>query len=186
MFPFNYQQHFVLSFCLLFSSSIYSGEVVNSKVSHKNNQYEALLEMQIHAPIEKVYALFTDFDDLAQLSKNITDSNIISDDAPDYIVEVESHNCVLFFCKDLKQTQSVLILDDGYISVEDIAGQSDFIYARSVWHIRAYQDGTRVTFRSELKPDFWLPALIGPWLFKKRMIADTQAMIEHLEKLASE
>ena len=176
----------ILVVALLFSSSVFSGEVIESQVTYKNGFYDAKLEIQIQASSQKVYALFTDFGYLTRLSKNITDSTLISDNAPEYIVEIKTHNCVLFFCKNLKQTQRVNELEKGRIAVEDIQGQSDFVYANSLWHIRAVDKGTRVSFQSRMKPDFWLPPLLGPWLFKKRMIKDTQAMIERLEDLAND
>ena len=142
--------------------------------------------MQISAPVTRVYKLFTDFDHLSRLSENITSSILLEDDEPEYIVEVDTHNCVLFFCKNLTQTQHVLELDEGYISVEDIKGKSDFVFANTIWHIRSYKKGTRVTFNTEMQPDFWLPPMIGPWLFKSKMIANTKKMIEKLEQLASE
>lgn len=173
--------------CLFFSYSagVYCGEVIESTVSHKKGIYTASLVMHINAPTNKVYNLFTAYDDLSRLSDNITDSEIIDEDPPEYTVVVKTHNCVLFFCKDLTQTQQVLELGEGYIAVEDIKGQSDFTYAESHWHIYPYKKGTRVTFKSELKPGFWLPPLIGPWYFKKRMLKETKNMIERLEKLAT-
>ena len=174
------------SLCLVFSSSLFAGEVIKSHVKFYNGQYNADLEIQIKAPTKTVYALFTDFDYLSQLSDNITNSELISGEFPEYIVEIETHNCVLFFCKDIRQTQHVIEHGDGHISVEDIEGKSDFVSSTTLWHIRAVDNGTRVTFHAEMKPDFWLPPLLGPWLFKKRLIKDTQAMIERLEELATD
>lgn len=174
------------SLSLILSSSLFAGEIIKSHVEFNNGQYTADLEIQIEAPSKRVYALFTDFDYLSQLSNNITNSELVSDESPEYIVEIETHNCVLFFCKDIKQVQHVIELGDGHISVEDIEGQSDFVSATTLWHIRAVDDGTRVTFHADMKPGFWLPPLLGPWLFKKRLIKDTQSMIERLEELATD
>lgn len=179
-------RYLLLSFCLIFPIPAIAGQVIKSHVSHNDGVYKASLEMQIQAPLKRVYALLTDFDYLSRLSDNIVDSDIIDDDPPEYIVEVETHTCVLFFCKDLKQKQEVLEFDNGYISVEDIKGESDFVFANTLWHIRAFDGGTRVSFRTKLKPDFWLPPLFGPWLFKSKMIENTQNMIERLEQLASD
>ena len=191
MFKFYNKTNFYLLKNLFFLSTLictfpaFSGEVIKSQVSYTKKHYEAILEIQIKAPAKKVYALFTDFDYLSRLSDNITGSTLISNESPEYIVEVETHTCVLFFCKDLFQTQKVTEHGEGHIFVEDIKDKSDFIYANTSWHIRALDKGTRVTFQSEMKPDFWLPPILGPWLFKKRMIKDTKAMIERLEKLAN-
>ena len=173
----------ILSFSLfLFSTSALSGEVIQSHIKHKQGFYEAWLEMQIAAPSDKVYALFTDFNRLSRLSDRITESRLISGASPSYVVFIKTSGCVLFFCKDLQQTQRVLEIGDGHIMVEDIKNKSDFTYADTLWHIRTFENGTRVTFSTEMKPDFWLPPLLGPWLFKKRLIDETQAMINRMEQ----
>lgn len=169
---------------LFFSPLAYSGEVINSSVSDKDGVYKASLVMQINAPTNKVYALLTDYDELSGLSDNITGSELIDQDPPKYTVVVTIHNCVLFFCKSLSQTQHVHEFDKGYITVKDIKGKSDFIYAETNWHIYAYDKGTRVTFDTEMKPDFWLPPLLGPWIFRNAIIDEATNMINHLEKLA--
>jgi len=176
-------------YCLLFaclcSPSVQSGEVIKSAVSYEHDIYHATIEMHINAKTDKVYALFTDFNYLSRLNDNISNSDLIDEDPPEYTVLVESRNCVLFFCKNLKQLQKVTELGEGYIYVEDIKGESDFAFANSRWHIYAHGSGTRVHFSSEMKPDFWLPPLFGPWLFKNQLTKETQTMIERLEQLAT-
>lgn len=181
-----YWKDSLLALGFIFAAPVFSGEVIHSHVSHKEGVYKASIEMQIKAPVDKVYALLTDFNYLSRLSDNITDSELVEEDPPEYTVHVETHNCVLFFCKDLKQTQEVLEFDNGYISVEDIKDKSDFVFANTLWHIRAFEEGTRVNFRTEMEPDFWLPPILGPWLFKNKMIEETQIMIERLEQLATD
>jgi len=176
-------------YCLLFaylcSPSVQSGEVIKSAVSYEHDIYHAMIEMHINANADKVYALFTDFNYLSRLNDNISNSDLIDEDPPEYTVLVESRNCVLFFCKNLKQLQKVTELGEGYIFVEDIKGESDFAFANSRWHIYAHGSGTRIRFSSEMKPDFWLPPLFGPWLFKNQLTKETQTMIERLEQLAT-
>jgi len=179
-------KQFIITVSLLYSSSIYCGEVIKSHVSSKDEHYKASLEMQIDASTDDVYEILTAFNHLSRLSDYITSSKLIINHPPKYVVEIKTHNCVLFFCKDLTQTQHVVELDNGHISVEDINGKSDFIYAKTLWYIRDFEEETRISFSTEMKPDFWLPPLIGPWLFKKRLITETQEMIQRIEELATE
>lgn len=178
------QKLFFIYVSLFLPSVALCGEVIQSHVSDKDGVYTAILVMQIKAPTDKVYALLTDYDELSRLSDNITDSEIINQDPPKYTVVVKTQNCVLFFCKELSQTQQALELGKGFIVVEDIKGQSDFIFAETYWHIFAHEKGTRVTFKSEMKPDFWLPPLLGPWIFQNAIIDEATSMITRLEKLA--
>lgn len=177
---------FIITVSIFYSSTIFCGEVIQSEVFYEEGHYKASLTMQIDAPVDNVYEIFTDYNNLSQLSNNITSSILVTDNSPKYIVKIKTHNCVLFFCKDLTQTQQVLELNNGHITVEDIKGKSDFMYAKSFWHIREHEEETRVSFRTKVKPDFWLPPLLGPWLFKKRLIKETQAMLDRLEQLAAD
>lgn len=178
-------RYIILTFGLLLANSARCGEVINSHVTSREGKFHATLEMQINAPDKKVFALITDFNHLSRLNDNITESRLIDNNPPEYIVRINTHNCVLFFCKDIQQTQQVHLFEDGYISVIDIPAQSDFKYAESYWHIRAAGTHTRVSFRSEMKPGFWLPPFLGPWLFKQRLLEETKQMINRLEQLAN-
>lgn len=179
-------KYILISSMLLCSLVTLAGEVLQSHVSHKDGVYDAWLEMQISAAPDKVYALLTDFNNLTKLSDAITQSTLITANPPQYIIIIKTHNCVLFFCKDLQQTQRVLELKDGHIMVEDIKGKSDFIFADTLWQVSPDKKGTLVTFSTTVKPDFWLPPLLGPMLFKSRLLEETQLMIERMELLAKE
>ena len=170
----------------IFSFPAFAGEVLQSRISYKKGIFEAWLEMQISAPSEKVYFMLTDFNRLSRLSDRITESRLVSGSSPEYVVEIKSTGCVLFFCKNLQQTQRVIEIGDGHIMVEDIIGKSDFAYADTLWHIRAHEDGTHIAFSTTMKPDFWLPPLLGPWLFKNKLLDETQSMIERIEALLAE
>lgn len=172
-------------FCfILCSHAALASEVISTHIKYKHKTYYALLEMQLDAPAEVIYRLFTDFNNLGRLSETIIESKLISGQPPDYVVEVKTKGCVAMFCKSLRQTQQVTELGDGHIMVEDIPDKSDFRYASTLWHIRSHEKGTRVSFSSEMTPDFWLPPLLGPWMFKKKMLEETRTMLEKLEVLS--
>lgn len=155
-------------------------------VRNPQDVFEMWVEMQLQANHKRVYQLLTDFDQLHKLSDFIKSSKRIAGKHPQYTVEIISEGCVLWFCKRIRQTQRVTELGDGDIMVEDIPAQSDFTYASSLWQVRAQAKGTRVALHAELKPDFWLPPVVGSWLFRKKMLRATQQLLQRLEKLAQE
>lgn len=159
-------------------------EILQAQVSEKDDLVIIKLEMQIDADDDKIYELLTDFNHLSRLSDVITKSQLINTAETHSTVYLKSQSCILFFCKQIEQTQKVFQLEDGHIKVEDITGKSDFAYAVTLWHIRAAEDGTRISFYSRLKPDFWLPPFFGNWLFKNALLEETQSMIKRMQQLA--
>jgi len=159
-------------------------EILQAQVSEKNDLFIIKLEMQINSDDDDIYELLTDFNNISLLSDAISESRHITTTATHSTVYLKSQSCILFFCKQIEQTQNVFELKDGHIKVEDIAGKSDFASAVTLWHIRAAKNGTRISFYSELKPDFWLPPFFGSWLFKKKLLEETQNMIKRMQQLA--
>ena len=162
---------------------VQAGDVIQARmVRNDNDVFEVTLDLQLNADAKHVYQRLIDFNHLSRLSTVIKSSKLISGQSPEYIVQVVSEGCVMLFCKTVQQLQRVTELGDGHILVEDIAGKSDFAYASVLWQVKPQPQGTRVSFLAEMKPDFWLPPLIGSWLFRKKMLTATQQMILRLEK----
>ena len=141
--------------------------------------------MLIDADAERVRQLLTDYAQLDRLSNSITRSELLESHAPRYRVQVTTDGCVFLFCRELVLMQEVTELDDGYILVTVLPEMSDFAYSRNMWRIRAQKGRTRVTYSSDLVPDFWIPPLIGPALFKNKLLEESREIIENLERLAN-
>ena len=69
----------------------------------------------------------------------------------------------------------------GNINVETIPELSSFESGSAVWEIRPLGEHTRVFHESSLKPDFFMPPVIGNKLMKKRMRKDTLATFNRIE-----
>ena len=91
----------------------------------------------------------------------------------------------MFFCRDLVQVQDVSELPNGYILVTVVPEMSDFRYSRNMWRIRTLNQQTRITYSSDLVPDFWIPPLIGTSLFKNQLLEEARLVINNLEQLAN-
>ena len=64
--------------------------------------------------------------------------------------------------------------------------RSDFKYAMSEWSIEPEAGGTKVTYRMEMEPDFWLPPFVGPWFLKRTLLHGAPAAIDQIERLAQQ
>ena len=170
---------------ILSSQVTLAGEVLDSHVGTHEGHYLLRIDMLIDADTERVRQLLTDYAHLDRLSQSITRSELLASNAPHFRVRVTTNGCVIFFCRELVQVQEVSELPNGYIIVTVLPEMSDFTYSKNVWRIRALNDRTRVTYSSDLVPDFWIPPLFGTAIFKNQLLEESRQVIENLERLAN-
>jgi hypothetical protein len=72
-----------------------------------------------------------------------------------------------------------------YIRPVTLPEQSDFKYAVSEWLLEPAGEGTNVTYKLELEPDFWVPPVLGPWLLKRTLLKGGTRAINRIERLAN-
>ncbi len=161
--------------------------VAEQRIWREGERYLIHVVALLDAPADRVRQRLTDYNRLDRLSDSIRESLLLDADPPWYTVRVRSHGCIGIFCRDLEQVQRVQERDDGFIVVEDVPGQSDFRAARAVWRVVGMaRHRSRVTYSAEFLPDFWIPPLLGPPLFRERLARETRQLLENLERLARE
>jgi len=171
---------------LILSSQVtLAGEVLDSHVGTHEGHYLLRIDMLIDANTERVRQLLTDYAHLDRLSHSITRSELLENNTPHFRVRVTTQGCVMFFCRELVQVQDVTELHDGYILVTVRPEMSDFTYGRNMWRIRTLNDRTRITYSSDLVPDFWVPPLFGTSIFKNQLLEESRQVIDNLERLAN-
>jgi hypothetical protein len=171
---------------LILSSQVgNAGEVLDSHVGTHKEHFLLRIDMLIDAEPERVRQLLTDYAHLDRLSHSITQSELLQNNTPHFRVRVTTDGCVIFFCRELVQVQDVTELHDGYILVTVLPEMSDFSYGRNMWRIRTLNNQTRITYSSDLVPDFWVPPLIGTSIFKHRLLEESRQVIDNLERLAN-
>ena len=159
----------------------YAGEVLKSYVNDDGDHYLLNLEMRINADAQRVYQLLTDFNHLNKISDSVTSSKILSQQGKRTRVEVHTEGCVLVFCKHIKQVQTVTELGGGYLMIVDDPEAGDFTYGRTLWRIWQEGNHTRVSLSADVVPKFWLPPLVGPWVFKDKLLNEGETLINGLE-----
>jgi hypothetical protein len=161
-----------------------AGELLDTNVDFVDDHYLIHIDMLIEADPERVYDYLTDYDRLDRLSPDITQSELLYANHPQYRVRVITTGCIGPFCQTIEQVQDVTELRSGYILVKVMPAMSDLRYGKNIWHIRAENGRTRVIYSADVVPDFWLPPIIGPLLFKQKLATEAENVINTLETLA--
>ncbi len=172
---------------IFIGSQVQAGEVIKAFVDKQDGHYLVDLVMQIDAPKGKVYQLITDYSHLAQLSESIQSSQIIKQAiAGTTQVKLVSESCVLFFCQIITQVQNVHELDNGYIHINVEPTLSDLKLNTQLWHIETLDNNrTHIRYSADIVPNFWIPPLIGSWIFQSRLLEEATNLIYNMEKIAT-
>ncbi len=176
---------------MLFSTPLQAGQVLKAFVGQQDEHFLINLVMQIDAPKDKVYRLFTDYSQLEQLSDSIQSSQILKSTeltASAGVIQVKlvSEGCVLFFCQTITQVQNVYELDNGYIHINVEPSLSNLKLNNQLWHIEATgKNQTRIHYSADIVPDFWIPPIIGDWIFQNKLLEEATHLINNTEKMAN-
>jgi hypothetical protein len=63
---------------------------------------------------------------------------------------------------------------------------SNFKYSTSEWLLEHDGEDTRMIYKLEMEPDFFVPPLVGPWYLKRTLSQGGQRAVMRIERLARE
>lgn len=170
--------------CVL-SFSTLAGELLESYVEDKGEHYLLHLDMRINGQYDDVYAVLVDFDNITAINDSIVFSKRLETQGKKHLVQFDSEGCVWFFCRRVVQLVHVTELDQGYIMSTTDPEKSDLSYGRTLWQVIDEGETTRIKYNADYVPDFWIPPLIGPVIFKNRLLEEGQKTINGIERLVS-
>ena len=164
----------------------HAGEVQTTSVEYSEGVYSLELDAIVLAEHASVYKIVTDDNNLYRLSNVLIESTLLSDiNAQIKRRRLVTKTCILFFCFKTTLVEEVEEIDDTLIIATIDASQSDFEFGKTYWQITPEESGvTRIHYQSEIKPSFWIPPVIGPWVVKRKMLKEAMETIDQLELLA--
>jgi len=175
--------HLILLVSLLSVLPCQAGQVLSARAEYRDDHYLLHLDMRIQATYPDVLRALLDFPHLPQINDAIKSATVLSHKGNTYRVRLIAEGCIWIFCRRLKQVTTVTVRDDGYLSSDTDAAHSDLRYGRELWHIVKEGKTTRVQYNADVVPAFWIPPLIGPALFKHRLLEEGKKTINGIEHL---
>ncbi|HEX7079839.1 MAG TPA: SRPBCC family protein [Gammaproteobacteria bacterium] len=164
-----------------------SAEIHSLDITRESGRYELTAETHMAAPPDAIFEVLVDYEDgrYRRISSVYKESDYLTP-APDGtpIVYTRIKGCLLFFCKSMRLVERLEAEAPNYIRTTGLPERSDFSYSRSEWMLEPTADGTDVTYRLVLEPDFWIPPVIGPLLLKKTLMHGGPRVLRRIERLA--
>lgn len=137
--------------------------------------------MRIDADYDSVYSTLLDFENLKELTESIKESELLESKDDVHIVLMRSEGCVFIFCQSVTQVTTVTELGRGYIKSIVDPKKSDLSYGKVLWQIIDEDETTKIIYDANIVPDFWIPPLIGTYIFKNRLAEEVEKTINGIE-----
>lgn len=158
-------------------------------VSRNQDRYRVVADTHLDASPEAIYKVLLDFDGdrYQRISEIYKESSYLppdSDGTPLVYTRVEG--CLMRYCRSMRRVERLEVVTPQFIRSRTIPERSDFKYSLAEWSFTAESGGTRVTYKMEMEPNFWLPPFVGPWFLKRTLLKGAPAAIEQIELLAQQ
>ena len=175
----------VLSFA---ASSLLAAATIDSlDVMRKQGAYSLEADARLDATPESIYAVLTDYADnrFGRISSVYKESRFLdpaADGTPMVFTRMEG--CLLWHCMSLRRTERLETREPFFIRSVAIPEGSNFKSSMSEWVLERDGDGTKLKYRLEMEPDFFIPPLIGPWYLKRTLSQGGVRAVTRIERLA--
>lgn len=176
----------VLGSLLLCVAPVQAFTIETSEARYVDEQYQFEMVAMIDAPIEKVEAVLRDYRHYSQLDKRILDAQVL--ERPEHNVAILATTvraCFGPFCKNVKRVERVEEAPKTLTATTD-AARSDVKSGLTRTQLTTTPTGTRVTYRTTIVPDFWIPAFVGRRLMLHTLEEATVNMFTNVEKIAGD
>jgi hypothetical protein len=164
----------------------YAFTIERSEARYVDQQYQFELVAMIDAPVERVEAVLRDYPHYSKLDTRILDSTVLERPEDNVaILATTVRACFGPFCRNVKRVERVEETPLGLTAKAD-ATRSDVKSSETRTELSVTESGTRVTYRTTIVPDFWIPAFVGRRLMLRTLEEATINMFTNVEKLAAE
>jgi hypothetical protein len=155
-------------------------------VDKKDMRYSLVADTFLAAPADAIYAVLIDYDRMNRISSVYKEYGYLEPDTDGTpIVYTRMEGCALFYCKSMMRVERLEMNPPHYIRTVVLPEQSDFKYAMSEWLLEPEGEGTHVTYKLEMEPDFWVPPVVGPWFLKRTLMRGGTRAINRIENIAN-
>jgi len=162
-----------------------AAEMRSVQVDYENGRYTMESEVWFDATVEQVFEVFRQWDLSTQFSSVIVESR---DEAADELGRpqyyVRNKGCLLFFCRSFERRGHVELEVNELLRAIANPETSDFLLSDETWRFAGESGGTVVSYELLMKPKFWVPPVVGPYLIKRKFEKDGGGAIDRIEEIA--
>ena len=172
---------------LLVSGAATAADMRSLDVRFEDGFYTLESTVWFDAGLESTYEMFSRWDRSVEFSKAVVEARDLEsgeDGRPGFYIR--NRGCILFFCKSLTREGWVEREPDSLLRAVADPERSDFKVSNETWTFEAAEGGTIVTYHLYMRPDFWVPPAVGPYMIKRKLRREAGKALDRIEALAQE
>ncbi len=160
-----------------------AGQLEAFSVTEEDGEYKARVAILLDAPADYVYGVITDYKHIYRLHPSIIESEILpAEDDATVRVRNRFEHCIALFCMEVEMVEDIMEVGDGTLVATTVPALSSFASGNAVWHVHAFEGGrARVQYQANMKPDFFIPPLIGSLIIKSRLRREIMTSFSRIE-----
>lgn len=133
------------------------------------------------------WRVLTDYEGLPALNSSIKKVQVLGSDGPTrHRLHARIRLCAYVFCRTLDHVQWMTQRREGLLEAEIDPADSDFEYGAARWELTPAGPGSRLDLTIAVRPRFWVPPVVGPWLIREALRVQAQRTAEGIERRAAE
>ncbi len=174
---------------LVFAGTAAPATIQDLDVDKSRGRYELVAAAFLDAPPKAIYDVLVDYEDnrFGRISSVYKESDYLepaADGTP--IVYTRMEGCLMFYCVSMERVERLEAKEPYFIRTVTLPERSDFTHSVSEWTLVPEGNGTRMIYRLEMEPDFFVPPVIGPWYLKRTLSKGGIRAVNRIERLAKE
>lgn len=174
----------MLAFCFA-AAGAFAAEVVSVDVKRKRRQYFVESETFVDAPVEQVYEVLLDYEHYTRLSSTFKESGYLErNEDGSGVVFTKTRGCILFMCRTMTRVERLTTVPYQEIALTVIPEQSNLSSGSAEWRFLSEPTGTRLLYRADMEPEFWIPPIIGPLAIKYWLRNGGENTVRRVERAA--
>ena len=159
------------------------GEILESSIALDDARYRAFVRARIDAPPRAVYDTITDYPALPAVTPSIRSAEVLQVlGRGRHRIRTVTEACILIFCKNVRLVQDVEQREAWQLEAVTLPEVSDFKSSLARWRLLPVEGGTELHFTQVFEPDFWVPAVIGPWMIERLLVEEVRATTAYIER----
>ena len=162
-----------------------AAEMRSLDVHYEDGHYSLESKVWFDVEREPIYQVFSTWDISAEFSTAIVEArDVAPDDEGRPGFYVVNRGCVLFFCKSLTRQGYVERERPELLRAFADPELSDFEISNETWAFVEENGGTVITYTLHVKPAFWVPPAIGPFLIQRKLRKSAGEALDRVEAIA--
>jgi len=141
----------------------------------------------VHAPMEAVWNVLTDYPHIYRLNTAIVESEILPAPSANVTrVRTLMNDCVLMFCFEIERVEDVYEREVGRLDARVVREMSNIRSGTAMWRIEPAGAGSLIRYRGTIEPGFDVFPIIGNYLVRTRlrnMMLLTLGRIEDISRI---